>query len=82
VRDRDASRSLVVTGVRIALVALAIRFAMSLVQNGGTYDIFDAYRVVGNQLRLGGDIYTGASDGPDRKPAALCLHRSGAILGM
>jgi hypothetical protein len=71
VRDRDASRSLVVTGVRIALVALAIRFAMSLVQNGGTYDIFDAYRVVGNQLRLGGDIYTGASNGLSNYPPLI-----------
>ena len=70
-RDRDSSRSLVVTGVGILLVALAIRLAMSLVQNGGTYDIFDAYRVVGNQLRLGGDIYTGAGNGLSNYPPLI-----------
>src|SRR5580692_1700400 len=70
-RDRDSSRNLVVKGVGIALVALALRFGMSLIQDGGTYDIFYAYRVVGDQLRLGGDIFTGASNGLSNYPPLI-----------
>jgi hypothetical protein len=70
-RDRDPSRNLVVKGVGILLVALAIRFGMSLVQDGGTYDIFYAYRVVGNQLRLGGDIFTGTGNGLSNYPPLI-----------
>ncbi len=70
-RDRDSPHNLLFKGVGIALVALAIRFGMSLVQDGGTYDIFDAYRVVGNQLRLGGDIFTGPGNGLSNYPPLI-----------
>jgi Glycosyltransferase family 87 len=55
VARRVAMRLLAVT-----LVALCLRAAMSLLFDGGTYDIFFAYRKLGNQLRLGGDVYGAA----------------------
>jgi hypothetical protein len=70
-RDRESSHHLVFKGVAILLVALGIRFGMSLVQDGGTYDIFYAYRVVGNQLRLGGDIFTGPGNGLSNYPPLI-----------
>ena len=70
-RDAKSVHHLLLTGIGITLVALAIRFGMSLVQDGGTYDIFYAYRVVGNQLRLGGDIFTGAGNGLSNYPPLI-----------
>jgi hypothetical protein len=70
-RDRESSHHLVVKGVGIILIALGIRFGMSLVQDGGTYDIFYAYRVLGNQLRLGGDIFTGPGIGLANYPPLI-----------
>ena len=46
--------------VTVMLVALCFRAAVSLLFDGGTYDIFFAYRKLGNQLRLGGDVYGAA----------------------
>ncbi len=43
--------------VTVTLVALCLRAAVSLLFDGGTYDIFFAYRKLGNELRLGGDVY-------------------------
>jgi hypothetical protein len=54
-RRRIAVRLLAVT-----LAALCLRAAVSLLFDGGTYDIFFAYRKLGNQLRLGGDVYGAA----------------------
>ena len=41
----------------ITLVALCLRAAVSLLFDGGTYDIFFAYRKLGDELRHGGDVY-------------------------
>ena len=71
IRDRESSHHLVVKGVGITLIALGIRLGMSLVQDGGTYDIFYAYRVLGNQLRLGGDIFTGPGIGLANYPPLI-----------
>lgn len=70
-RQEMSVHNLLLKGVGITLVALALRFGMSLVQDGGTYDIFYAYQVVGNQLRLGGDIFTGASNGLSNYPPLI-----------
>lgn len=43
--------------VAITLVALCLRAAVSLLFDGGTYDIFFAYRKLGDELRRGGDVY-------------------------
>lgn len=41
----------------VGLAALAVRAGVSLLFDGGYYDIFLAYRRLGNELRLGGDVY-------------------------
>src|ERR1019366_7251649 len=43
--------------VAVTLAALCLRAAVSLLFDGGTYDIFFAYRRLGNELRLGGDVF-------------------------
>jgi hypothetical protein len=55
---RDTGRRhLVVRLLLVIVVALTLRAGVSLLFNGGTYDIFYAYRRVGTELRLGGDVY-------------------------
>ena len=55
-----APRRVAVRLMAVTLVALCVRAAVSLLFDGGTYDIFFAYRKLGNQLRLGGDVYGAA----------------------
>jgi hypothetical protein len=43
--------------VAVTLAALCLRAGVSLLFDGGTYDIFFAYRRLGNELRLGGDVF-------------------------
>ena len=50
-------RRVAVRLLAVTLVALCIRAAVSLLFDGGTYDIFFAYRKLGNELRHGGDVF-------------------------
>jgi hypothetical protein len=52
-----STRHVAVRLVAVTLAALCLRAAVSLLFDGGTYDIFFAYRRLGNALRLGGDVY-------------------------
>lgn len=55
-RDRHRRR-VVVRLLIVGFVALALRGSVSLLFDGGRYDVFFAYRRLGDQLRLGGDVY-------------------------
>ncbi|MFN2568342.1 MAG: glycosyltransferase 87 family protein [Candidatus Dormibacteria bacterium] len=57
--------------IAILLTALALRAGLSLVQDGGLYDIFDAYRIVGAQLRNGGDVFVEPALGLSNYPPAI-----------
>jgi hypothetical protein len=50
-------RGVLVRLLVVGLTALALRAGVSLLFDGGTYDIFLAYRRLGNEIRLGGDVY-------------------------
>jgi hypothetical protein len=54
--DAGAGR-LVLRLLAVTLVALCVRAAVSLLFDGGTYDIFFAYRKLGDELRHGGDVF-------------------------
>jgi hypothetical protein len=56
-RETRRRRRVVVRLLMVAFVALAVRGGVSLLFDGGTYDVFFAYRRLGNELRLGGDVY-------------------------
>ncbi len=50
-------RRLLVRLLMVGFVALAVRGGTSLLFDGGRYDVFVAYRRLGTELRLGGDVY-------------------------
>jgi len=68
---RGTPRHLVRRITAIALVALGVRAGLSLVQDGGLYDVFHAYRVVGEQLRRGGDVFVEPALGLSNYPPAI-----------
>ncbi len=51
-------RRVIVRLLAVSLAALCVRAAVSLLFDGGTYDIFFAYRKLGNELRHGNDVFT------------------------
>jgi hypothetical protein len=55
-RDQREPRHRWLAILAILLVGLGFRAALSLVVDGSPYDIFHAYRFVGDRLRQGGDV--------------------------
>ena len=55
----------------VLLAALALRAAFSLVQDGGGYDIFVAYRGLGDLLRSGRDVYAPPTTGLANYPPII-----------
>ncbi|MCA1682555.1 MAG: glycosyltransferase 87 family protein, partial [Actinobacteria bacterium] len=55
----------------VTLTALLVRALFSVVDDGGLYDIFQAYRVVGDQLRSGGDVFVEPALGLSNYPPVI-----------